>query len=209
MPRSTNPFVSRVYFWWLIAPVLSAMLFPAFLTVQQLQISQHEADFAEETRQDVVEVNQTAAGCFNDWFVTNGILARTMSDSSRADASGAVEASWIVGTLHAWFVKFWLFTYRCMWRWIAFWPLYVSGILGIALPCLVDGMVARSKKRYDFGQYNPLAFGVSGRFFAILIGWLFYVPMLPLPLTGALMASLFCAFGLFAWLTTANFQRGR
>ncbi|MFP3637945.1 DUF4400 domain-containing protein [Paraburkholderia sp. SIMBA_054] len=207
MAQSTNPFVKQIYFWWLIAPILSALLFPAFCSIESLKVQPPEVELVEQCDRDVAQINERASGHFNSWFVETGILRQTLSSSLRAEDTGWSGYSWMGGMTHKWFSKFWLFTYRLIWRWTAFWPLYLAGVFGIAAPCMVDGLVIRAKKRYEFGSYNPLAFNVWGTLFSLSIGWMIYVPMLPVPLTGVLMSGFFCLLGGFAWITTANFQR--
>lgn len=207
MARSTNPFVKQIYFWWLIAPLLSALLFPAFCSVETLKIQPPEQELVEQCHRDLQTINERATDHFNSWFVSTGLVARSLAEPQRAEASGWNGYTWMGTMSHTWFSRFWLFTYRVIWRWTAFWPLYIAGVFGIAGPCLADGLVMRAKKRYEFGQYNPLAFNVSGTLFALAIGWFIYLPMLPVALTGVIMASFFGILGAFAWFTTANFQR--
>lgn len=207
MARSTNPFIKQIYFWWLIAPLLSAVLFPAFCSFDSLKVQQPEVDLVAQCDRDLQKINQRANDRFNAWFVSTGLVHRSLADAQRAEASGFQGYTWMGTMSHAWFARFWLFTYRVIWRWTAFWPLYLAGVFGIAAPCLADGLAIRAKKRYEFGQYNPLAFNVSGTLFALAIGWLLYLPLLPVPLTGGLMVSFFAILGGFAWVSTANFQR--
>ncbi len=205
--RTTNPFVRQIYFWWLIAPMLSCLLFPVFIPAASLKIANAETQFVYHCGRDAYDVTTDATLIFNELFVHTGILKATMSSSEDAEESRSDGFSWMGRLLHGWLARFWLFTYRVVWRWTAFWPLYVIGVLGISFPCLVDGLVTRAKKRYRFGQYNPFAFNVGGTLFAIAVGWMIYVPLLPVPLTAPIMGGFFSLLGLFAWFTAANFQR--
>ena len=206
--RSTNPFIRQVYFWWLIAPILTSIILPAVMPAGSFKVQSEEQAFLVECGRDVGAVTQTATSVFTSWFINTGFVDDTMDPSRHAMNSQRTGYAWMGGIFHGWFQRFWLFVYRIVWRWVAFWELYVVCILGIAGPCLVDGLIVRAKKRYRFGQYNPLAFNVSGTLFALAVGWMFYVPMLPLPLTALFMGGFFCVFALFAWFTSANFQRG-
>jgi len=203
----SNPFVRQIYFWWLIAPILSSLLFPALLSSESMKVQPQELAFAEQCGRAVDQVTESATGAFNTLFVDTGILRRTLSGSEQAESTGWAGYAWMGSTFHGYISRFWQFAYRVVWRWTAFWPFYVSGVLGIAAPCLVDGLITRAKKRYRFGQYNPLAFNVGGTLFAMAIGWLLYVPLLPIPLTIVVMGGFFLLLGVFAWFTTANFQR--
>lgn len=207
MPRSTNPFVKQVYFWWIIAPVLSVIIFPALGSVDSLKIKPEEIQLANRCNDDIDDVNQSATNHFDSWFVKTGWVAHSIQENVNAENSVATGYAWLGRTMHTWYGRFWLYAYRVIWRWTAFWPLYIAGVLGIATPCLVDGLVIRAKKRYEFGQYNPMAFNVSGTLFSLAVGWLLYVPLLPLPLTENLMACFFLGLGAVAWISTANFQR--
>ncbi|MBN3761053.1 DUF4400 domain-containing protein [Burkholderia sp. Ac-20365] len=206
MARSTNRFVTVIYFWWLIAPILSAMLFPAFMPAEGLQIQAPEVDFAIQCDRDLAQINESARANFDAWFVQTGILRQTLTSSVHAEDTGWSGYSWMGGMTHKWFAKFWMFTYRVIWRWTAFWPLYIAGIFGIVAPCLGDGLVVRARKRYEFGSYNPLAFNIWGTLLSLGIGLMIYLPMWPWSLTAIVMASLFCGLGGFAWFATANFR---
>jgi hypothetical protein len=207
MPRSTNPFVRQVYFWWLIAPVLTALLVPAFCSDETLEIQPAEIELVEQCNRDVVAINESASNHFLSWFVATGIVKSSVSGSVHAEETGWTGYSRMGSLAHTWFTKFWKFVYRLIWRWTAFWPLYIAGVGGIALPCLIDGLVIRAKKRYEFGQYNPLAFNVAGTLFSLAVGWMVFVPMVPFALTAVFMMGFFLVLGLVGWFATSNFQR--
>lgn len=201
-----NPFAGKIYFWWIIAPILALLFCPMFMQEESFKIAPSEIEFVTNTRSDTQAITESATGAFQSWFVNTGLVHLTIGDYQKAEASGYKGYVWAGSMMTAYMGRVWRYLYRVIWRWVAFWPFYAVGLAGIFLPCVVDGLVVRSVKRSEFGLYNPLGFTISGSAAAIFIGWLFFVPFSPWPLGHWIISSLFVGLGLMTWLTVGSFQ---
>lgn len=201
-----NPFISKIYFWWIIAPVLSFVLFPFFLQEKSFHIAPDEITFLRDCGRDVDDVTAAVSAAFKTAFVDTGAVAMTVGDYERAEDSEYTGYARVGAYMHAYMARMWLMLFRAMWRLAALWTLYVVGFLGIFLPFLIDGMVVRAKRRSEFGLYNPISFNISGSGGAVFVGWLFYLPLVPWPLTGLLMLAFFAGLGLMTYFTVGSFQ---
>jgi hypothetical protein len=201
-----NPFADKIYFWWIIAPILTLLICPIFMQEESFKIAPSEIEFVASCRQDVQTITESATGVFQTWFVNTGLVHLTTNDYRNAQASGYKGFAWAGWKMDGYMGRVWRYLYRVVWRWAAFWPFYAVGLIGIFLPSVVDGLVIRSVKRSEFGLYNPLGFTISGSAAAIFIGWLFFVPFSPWPLGHLIISSLFVGLGLMTWLTVGSFQ---
>lgn len=201
-----NPFAGKVYFWWIIAPILALLICPIFMPVDSFKIAPSEFEFVSSCRSDVDGITQSATGVFQSWFVKTGMVHLTVNDYQKAEESGYKGYAWAGSIMDAYMERVWRYMYRVIWRWAAFWPFYLVGLVGIFLPCVVDGVVVRSVKRSEFGLYNPIGFNLSGSAAAIFIGWLFFVPFSPWPLGHWIISGLFLGLGLMTWFTVGSFQ---
>ncbi|VVE14232.1 MULTISPECIES: DUF4400 domain-containing protein [Pandoraea] len=201
-----NPFAGKVYFWWIIAPILTLLICPMFMPSDSFKIAPSELAFVTSSRSNVDAITKSATGVFQSWFVNTGMVGLTVNDYQKAQASGYKGYAWAGSIMDGYMERVWRYMYRVIWRWTAFWPFYVVGLVGIFLPCVVDGVVVRSVKRSEFGLYNPISFNLSASAAAIFIGWLFFVPFSPWPLGHWIVSSLFLGLGLMTWFTVGNFQ---
>lgn len=201
-----NPFAGKIYFWWIIAPILSLLICPMLMQEESFKIASSEIEFVSNSRSDVDGITQSATAVFQSWFVDTGLVRFTDNDYRRAEASGYKGYAWAGSIMDAYMERVWRYMYRVIWRWTAFWPFYLVGLLGIFIPCVVDGIVVRSVKRSEFGLYNPIGFNLSGSAAAIFIGWLLFVPFSPWPLGHWIISVLFLGLGLTTWLTVGSFQ---
>lgn len=201
-----NPFGAKVYFWWILAPILALLFCPLLMPIDSFKIAPSEIDFVSSCRSDVDGITNQASSVFKTAFVDTGLVRWTVSDYQRAEDSGYRGYAWAGSMMDAYMGRVWRFMYRVIWRWIALWPLYVIGLGGIFVPCVADGIVVRSIKRSEFGLYNPIGFTISGSAAAVFIGWLMFIPFVPWPLGHWIVSGLFLGLGVMTWLTVGNFQ---
>ncbi len=67
-----NPFAGKVYFWWIIAPILALLICPIFMPDDSFKIAPSEFEFVSSCRSDVDGITQSATGVFQSWFVKTG-----------------------------------------------------------------------------------------------------------------------------------------
>ncbi|WP_321935248.1 DUF4400 domain-containing protein [Paraburkholderia sp. J8-2] len=201
-----NPFISKIYFWWIIAPVISFVLFPLLLQDSTFRIAPDEIEFVRDCGRNVESVTASATAAFRSAFVETQVVAMTVGQYERAEDSDYRGYARIGTYMHAYMTRMWLMVFRAMWRLDALWPLCLVGFFGIFLPFLTDGLVVRAKRRSEFGLYNPISFNISGTGSAIFIGWLFYLPLVPWPLSSLMLFGFFMGLGLMTYLTVGSFQ---
>ncbi|MFK0380211.1 DUF4400 domain-containing protein [Pandoraea sp. NPDC090278] len=199
-------FTQKFYFWVFVAPVLCIIAVPLFLPAAKLKVPEAEVELLANTGRNVDAVNDRAGAAFVRWFVSTGLYKPSVDQVRDTTPRPAAKVS---DLQHNWSNKVWLLVYRAMWRWYAFWPLYVTGVLGLVLPSLVDGLVAREKKRFKFGQYSSVGFGIAGGSLGRSISWLIILPIIPVTITPELLGGLFAFAAFVSWYAATNFQRGR
>jgi len=58
----------------------------------------------------------------------------------------------------SWINNVWLMIYRAIWRIFAFAPVMATAILGVIIPCAIDGTITRSKRSMSLGFKIPYIF---------------------------------------------------
>ncbi|MFJ1258394.1 DUF4400 domain-containing protein [Cupriavidus sp. CuC1] len=210
-----SEFSRHILFWWLLAPLIALLILPGVMSPVSFQIEQAEVRFLSHWGGQDREVTRRADAKFDLWFVAPGWVDRSVAVTRPQRVGGSSLAggvsSFPAGTgswLRDWVAGFWMLVYRILWRVLALGPLYLTAAIGFVLPAFVDGIGSRLKKRYDFGQHNPIFFYASMHFVLLAVGLAMFVPVTPLTLTPTVLGGFFLATAAAIWVTAANLQTG-
>ena len=207
---SKNSFVGHSLFWLLAVPFALVLAYPAFLVTDAEEVVPGDEIAALVLRgREPDEVNRAANLKFRRWFVDTGAVNASLGYFAPNTHDGAVPLSnEYAGFAAHWIRSLWKITYRAIWRWVAFFDLFVALLAAIALPCFVDGLVQREKKLYTFGHHNPVYFYTAKHGVILMLGLSMTLPWLPLPLSYPLWAAIAAVVGAMSWFVAANFQTG-
>lgn len=202
-----NTFLRHFAFWCLFLPFLSLIFMPLFKV--DMNIDPAEIKMIIDAGVDVDEVSATVNRWFSNAFIKTGIMPGVedllaSKDNKHRDGFVGVASNyagqWARGTF--------MLIYRVMWRVNALFSVYVAALIGICVPALVDGIVVRARKRYQFENYNPVFFYFSYHAAVLVVGLLIYLPLVPIPLTPPILAGFLACLGVAMWYAAANMQTG-
>lgn len=202
-----SEFNRHILFWWLIAPLLTLLILPAFMQPESFAIASEEVRYLTHWGSRVHPVTERADALFNSLFVDSGWVRGSL-DLAQPRTRDLPAATGLFRWLHGWIAGFWMLLYRVIWRVYALLPIYLAAILGYALPAFVDGLTTRLKKRYDFGQHNPIFFYSSMHFVLLAVGLALFVPITPLTLTPWILGGYFLLTAAAVWIMASNLQTG-
>lgn len=203
-----SEFNQHILFWWLLAPLVALLILPGVMAPESFQVAPAEVRFLSNWGGQHREVTASADEKFERWFVAPGWVKRSVSLTQPQRMGGLGLSAGATGWLRDWVTGFWMLVYRVLWRVLALGPLYLTAAIGFALPAFVDGIGSRLKKRYDFGQHNPIFFYSSMHFVLLAIGLAMFVPITPLTLTPMVLGGFFLATAAAVWVMAANLQTG-
>ncbi|MGT2455692.1 DUF4400 domain-containing protein [Cupriavidus basilensis] len=203
-----SEFNQHILFWWLLAPLVALLILPAVMAPESFQIEPAEVRFLSNWGGQHREVTRRADEKFARWVVAPRWVERSVSLTQPLGVGGPALSAGATGWLRDWVTGFWMLLYRVLWRVLALGPLYLTAAIGFALPAFVDGIGSRLKKRYDFGQHNPIFFYSSMHFVLLAIGLAMFVPITPLTLTPMVLGGFFLATAAAVWVMAANLQTG-
>ena len=209
--ETKSAFLNHLLLWWLSASVLSIIFLPLVFTASDFEISKSEVAFFSDLGRSTDSVTSTANSAYDVIFVRTGaakFISWISTDSTSGfTKSGALQsgtnwsATWFEGALSM--------IYRMLWRVIALWPIYLSGLFAFCLPAMIDGLVVRAKKKYDFLQSNPVFFYGSAHSAALCFGLGLFIPILPMDINLPMLMFYFSAVAAALWVAAANFQTGQ
>lgn len=204
-----NSFMSQVVFWLFFLPVLTLIFMPLMHFEGDIEVQ--ELTMISNAGVSLEEVNAATKDKFAAWFVDTGIYPASLAFFSNTTDIGynmTTMATQAQSFGYDWVTSFWGIIYKGMWRLHALFWVYVAAIGAICLPCLLDGLMVRARKRYQFQSHNPLVFNMSTHTAVMVLGLLLYIPLIPFSLTPVIVAVFIGFLGLALWWAAANFQTG-
>lgn len=196
----------------MITATIFAMVFlPWYMPAESFDVSIDEIEFFTNLGRDVDGVSKTANAAYKLIFNDTGV-AQVIdhfyhnNDKAENTRAGIVKA---VDWARKWMDNFTRMVYRGMWRLIALWPIYMAGLATFCVPAMIDGLVTRAKKRYDFLQSNPIFFYGAAHAIAFAFGLGFFIPFIPLPIDTLMIAGFTTVVALSLRVAAANFQTGQ
>lgn len=206
-----NTFMSHIVFWLVFLPILTIIFLP--LLKMKADIDPSELKMVAGAGVNVGEVADKVNARFSDWFIRSGIMPATESFfggyvPGRQQQEGMGMATNMRMFAADWVRGMWIVIYRAMWRLQALSGIYVAALFAICLPALIDGLAIRARKRYQFENYNPVFFYFSYHSAVLVLGMLFYLPIVPVALSPLIVIMFLGLLGTAIWWAAANLQTG-
>jgi hypothetical protein len=209
--ETKSSFANHLFLWWITATIFSFIFLPAIFLPKDFEVSQSEVAFFTGIGRDTGLVTASANHLYTIIFETTGLakifnelyLKADMGQAHQAGLSNGVQwaRSWVDGFLSM--------AYRGIWRTLALWPVYIAGIISFCIPALIDGLVIRAKKKYDFLQSNPVFFYGAAHSVALCFGMGFFIPIIPVDIGILMIGGFFSIVALALWVAASNFQTGQ
>ncbi len=210
MVEIKNPYARHALLWTWLMPLVAIIVLPAFLPASSFRVDPEELRmFSDTLGQDIAGVTRQADAIFTAMFVRTGVYEAVTEFFHTVGAplqQGTAKASRDFNTGYA--QCLFLMLYRAIWRLCGILSITAGIVVGIGLPTLLDGLMIRARKAYNFEMHNPVYFWTAGHTVVMLIGATLFLPLLPLQLS---LPILFGTLGLLfavVWVTAANFQTG-
>ncbi len=206
-----NTFMSHMVFWLVFLPILTIIFLP--LMKIAADIDPVELRMVTSAGVDVQEVAEKVNARFSNWFIRTGVMPASESffggyvpGTDQQEGMGMATnmrtfaADWVRGM--------WIIVYRAMWRLQALSGIYIAALFAICLPAFIDGLAVRARKRYQFENYNPVFFYFSYHSAVLVLGILFYLPIVPVALSPLVVILFLGLLGTAIWWAAANLQTG-
>jgi Domain of unknown function (DUF4400) len=209
MIEVNNPLAKHGVFWMFVMPTLALLALPALLSPASFVVSAQEITFFEHTlARNVPGITAAADRWFETLFIQTHIApaVRDFFNSGQVGSNDLLRRS---GSLsRSYNDALWLMVYRGLWRLAGLWPVVIAIALSLGLPCLIDGLMVRARKSYNFEFHNPVFFWSASHSLVLILGLGVFLPFLPIALTPAFLAGFTVLLCLGLWVTASNFQTG-
>lgn len=148
------------------------------------------------------ETNKT----FSDMFISNGMMSNTEQFFSAGENARfhTFESGWAA----KWIRGVWLMIYKAIWRMKALWLIFFLPAVALCIPAAFDGIMARAKKKYEFGSFNPVAFYSSTHLISFIIGMFVFLPLTPIALSTVILTLMLLGIAAAVWVAASNLQAG-
>lgn len=204
-----NTYARHAMFWMWLMPLIAVLTMPLVINSANFYIEPNEVKmFSEYLGQDSEKIKKQADQIFTSAFVTPGIykavndfLAPSRSEFGRK-ARGHEDIS------ENYSQSLWLLLYRAIWRMCGIWSIALALLVCIGLPALVDGLMVRARKSFNFELHNPVYFWSAGHTVVLIMGLAMFLPFLPFQLSLPLLLGSIFLLCVGIWVTAANFQTG-
>lgn len=204
-----NQFAKHGLFWFWVLPFAMIILIPAFAQRESMRVPREEIAMLSSLGQDVEMVTRRADAVFSTIFVETGFVAgaaKLFTSKEKQDDPKFFRN--LARDTNKYFENVWNMIYRAIWRLAGLWPTFVTLMLAVALPSLVDGLVIRAKKIDVFESHNPVFFWGAGHALVTILGIFVILPLLPYTITIHILYGIIGAIAITLWVTTSNFQTG-
>lgn len=200
-------FGSHLKLWFVLVPVLAIAVMPAIPERSLFEVPDAEtASLVASIGQDRADLAVRSANeVFRRAFVDNGLLQRTLSASGNV---GGMNDGGFSTFAHTWTENFWLLVYRMLFRTMVM-KLWIGGTLMFALGMFVDGTARRKIKASAAGFVSPLSFHLAGHGLLLVIGTLFGVLVVPVPVLAGYWVAVAALLGALLWKAAESFQSAR
>lgn len=209
MSQIKNPFLRHMVMWIITLPFVASLLMPAVIATEYFRIPASEQETLRVLGQSPQAITERANASFTAMFIDTGVYATVEKlFRSKGHGIGGKGQSNIAKTSNRYLEGLWSLIYRAIWRFMGLWPVLSVLMLAIALPALIDGVVARECKLDQFKPHNPVIFWGSAHLAIFTMGAFLFLPLLPFPIS---LGVLYGSVGLVAmalWTTMANLQTG-
>jgi hypothetical protein len=219
MFEAKNHFIKHLLFWMGLL-LFFVVLAPALLGKPTYSMSNTEREYFTSIGVDTNQAEKRAFNTFKGLFIDTGIrstLNKFFKPTVSVDknyGSGSVapsqnQAFGRMGEISSKYIDgFWATLYKGLIRIHILWPIMLSVLLCLGIPCLIDGIVARTKKNYNFAYHNPVYFWTSGHSVVIVLGMSILLPFLPFSITMLAVTAFSVILCGSIWLLASNFQTG-
>lgn len=199
-------FGSHLKVWFLLVPVLAIAVMPAIpdRTLFEIPAVETASLVASIGAERVDNATRSANILFRQSFVDNGLLRRTLTASGNVGGLTDGTASFA----HTWTENFWLLVYRVIYRAMVM-KLWLAGTAFFAVAMFVDGTARRKIKASAAGFVSPLTFHLAGHGLLVVLGTLFGVLVVPLPVVATYWVVVAAALGCLLWKSAESFQSAR
>lgn len=200
-------FGSHLRLWFVLVPVLAIAVMPAIPERSLFEVPDAEtASLVASIGQERADLAVRSANeAFRRAFVDNGLLQRTLSASGTV---GGMNEGGFSTFAHTWTENFWLLVYRMLFRTMVM-KLWIFGTLMFALGMFVDGTARRKIKASAAGFVSPLSFHLAGHGLLLVIGTLFGVLVVPVPVLAGYWVAVAALLGALLWKAAESFQSAR
>ncbi|KDR38420.1 hypothetical protein BG61_40820 [Caballeronia glathei] len=200
-------FGSHLKLWFVLVPVLAIAVMPAIPERSLFEVPDAEtASLVASIGQERADLAVRSANeVFRRAFVDNGLLQRTLSASGTV---GGMNDGGFSTFAHTWTENFWLLVYRMLFRTMVM-KLWIFGTLMFALGMFVDGTARRKIKASAAGFVSPLSFHLAGHGLLLVIGTLFGVLVVPVPVLAGYWVAVAALLGALLWKAAESFQSAR
>ncbi|MEW5890939.1 MAG: DUF4400 domain-containing protein [Pseudomonadota bacterium] len=194
--------------FWLIMPIVLVLSAPAIPDRGLFMISEGERAANRQMLGDSAyrELERRVDQRFTRWFIDSGIIR--LSFQALAPKGGkqvfeaAAQNSFASGR---YLTRVWTAIYKALYRFeVAMHWLAALGIIVFA--CLMDGIMRRRIKTYEFGYANPVAFHISGHGLLAVLGLITVTPFMPFAIQQWTWPVLIGLAGLVAWKAAESYQ---
>ena len=205
-----NQFAKHAVFWVFPLPLVAVLALPAILPPSDFGLSKEEvAFFAESLGRDVPAITAAADGIFDRMFIKTHIATSVRDFFVGGNREDGVDLMKTAGKVSRNYNNaVWLMIYRGLWRMCGLWPVVLSVMLALGMPCLVDGLAVRARKSYNFQFHNPVFFWSASHSLILIMGLGVFLPFMPYALSPLLLCSFAVLICGALWVTAANFQTG-
>jgi len=200
-------FGSHLKVWFLLVPVLAIAVMPAIPERSLFEIPEAETAslVASIGAERADEATRSANALFRRSFVDNGLLRRTLAASGPV---GGMTDGGFSTFAHTWTENFWLLVYRMMYRAMVM-KLWIAGTALFAVAMFFDGTARRKIKASAAGFVSPLSFHLAGHGLLLVLGTLFGVLVVPIPVIAAYWVVVAALLGGLLWKAAESFQSSR
>lgn len=214
-----NHFVKHLFFWAILA-ITFILVAPALMDQSATSVTPKEREYFESIGVNVDLAELRAQNTFQSWFVATGIkesLDRVFKPKKSKDAnkpsssdpfSTSPSFSKMFSFSSGYVDGLWATVLKGLTRIHMLWPIMLAVLLCMGLPCLIDGIVTRAKKTYNFEYHNPVYFWTSGHAVVIVLGCSLMLPFLPLSITMLAVTAFTVVLCTSIWMLASNFQTG-
>jgi Domain of unknown function (DUF4400) len=199
-------FGSHIKVWFLLVPVLTIAVMPAIpdRTLFEIPAAETASLVAAIGSERVDDATRSANVLFRQSFVDNGLLRRTLMASG--NVGGLTEGTATFS--HTWTENFWLLVYRMIYRAMVM-KFWLVGTAFFALAMFVDGTARRKVKASAAGFVSPLSFHLAGHGLLVVLGTLFAVLVVPVPVVAMYWVAVGAMLGALLWKSAESFQSSR
>lgn len=202
--ETKSTFLNHLAFIMVTITAFALIFLSAIMSSDSFDVTNPEMKFLTNMGRDTEQVTRLATSAYNVAFEStpaNVAIDYVFHKNDRFENEGAGILAG-VDWARKYADNFTCMIYRGIWRLIALWPIYLTGIITFCIPAMIDGLVLRAKRKYDFLQSNPAFFYGAMHFVSLTIGLVFLIPIV---IDTTMIAGLLLLVASSFWAVAANF----